>query len=216
MQETESQYFSWEMFKTNFSAERLFIYLELAENSEITAQRLYLWNSKVSSSLWEIIGYLEVSLRNAVDRQLTERSRMNDWLDDSSIIKSNDSLRTLISQARLQATVYGRPPSHHQTLEQLPLGFLQALLSKKFLYLWPSLAAGFLGASRGSHSEISERVKSLRRLRNRIGHHNHLLDLDIEFEHANLMRIAELVDPRLQRMFEIESRVMTLLALRPN
>jgi hypothetical protein len=216
MQKGKSQEDFWSLFITNFSAERLQIYLKLSDGLPQKAQALYLWNAKTSSALWEIIGYLEVSLRNALDRQLTERSKLNDWLDDASIIKTNDPMRTLISQARLQATVYGRPPNHHQTLEQLPLGFLQALLSKKFLYLWPSLAAGFLGAGRGSHNEISERVKSLRRLRNRIGHHNHLLDLDIESEHANLMRIAQLVDPRLQRMFEIESRVMTLLELRPN
>jgi hypothetical protein len=216
MQKGKSQEDFWGLFITNFSAERLQIYLKLSDGLPQKAQALYVWNAKISSALWEVIGYLEISLRTAIDRQLAILSSTPDWLDDPSIIKSTDSLRILISKAKSQSRVYGRAPSHHQILEQLPLGFLQALLSKKYLHLWPSLAAGFLGARRGNHSEISELVKALRKLRNRIGHHNHLLDLDLELEFANLLRIAHLIDPRLRRFFEIESGVTTPNLKRPS
>jgi hypothetical protein len=216
MEKSESQEDFWNLFIKSFSAERLQIYLKLSDGSTNKAQALYLWNAKVSSELWEVVGYIEVSLRNSIDRQLSRLSSTPDWLDDPLIIKSTDSLRTIIDRAKTQASVYGRSPSHHQILDQLPLGFLQAILSRKYLYLWPSLAAGFLGANRGAHSELSALVTKLRKLRNRIGHHNHLLDLDLELEFANLLRIAQMIDPRLRYFFEIQSSVTTRALKRPH
>jgi hypothetical protein len=130
-------------------------FLKYSNGSTVKAQMLYVWNGKVSASLWEIVSYLEIAIRALVDSQFDSASQLANWLDDPEIIRSTDPIRSLIDQAKSKALIYRPSPTREQVLEQLPLGFLQALLSKRYLHLWPTLAAGFKGCRRSDQRETS-------------------------------------------------------------
>lgn len=216
MTKVNKQHADWEKFIRIFSQNRMSMFLLAANGSPRFAIKLYVWNAEVSAGIWELISYLEIALRSTIDRQLSAISENGKWLANRKIIPSTSSLQVLINQATNQATVYGRVPSHYQILEQLPLGFLQALLSKKFLHIWPTLASGFKGASRRSHDEISLLVKDLRTLRNKIGHHNHLLDVDVHNAYRKILRLAMLIDPELCDFLEDRLLVSILIDKKPN
>ncbi len=64
---------NWDFYVRHFSEKRLSPYLRQCDGDVDNAMRLYDWNTHVSSVLWESIGFLEISLRNALDNQLQER-----------------------------------------------------------------------------------------------------------------------------------------------
>lgn len=54
------------------SIDRIQVYLNLSNNNKIVAYRLYKLNSELSTVLYEILGHLEVLLRNAIVREWNE------------------------------------------------------------------------------------------------------------------------------------------------
>ena len=203
------------MFESTFGVSWMEDFLKYSNGSTVKAQMLYVWNGKVSASLWEIVSYLEIAIRALVDSQFDSASQLANWLDDPAIIRSTDPIRSLIDQAKSKALIYRPSPTREQVLEQLPLGFLQALLSKRYLHLWPTLAAGFKGCRRSDQREISFLMSGLRTLRNRIGHHNQLLDLNLALEYENLLTLASYIRPDLGDWVKSVSRVPRELAERP-
>ena len=205
----------WRMFESTFGSNRMEEFLKYSNGSTFRAQQLYVWNGKISASLWEVVSYLEIAIRAVVDSQFDSASPLANWLDDPLIIKFDDPIRDLINQAKGKARIYRPNPTREQILEQLPLGFLQALLSKRYLHLWPTLASGFRGSQRSDHREISFLMSGLRTLRNRIGHHNQLLDLDLSLEYENLLTLAAFIRPDLGDWLKTVSRVPRDLSERP-
>lgn len=206
---------NWVLFEKSFSRSRMQLFLDKSSGSQELAQLLYVWNSKASASFWEVISYLEIAVRTVVDSQLTKASKQGNWLTDPAIIRPESQLQTLIRDANSQASRLRRNPTKQHVLEHLPLGFLQSLLSKRNLHLWPDLAAGFGGARRDQHAEICFLMARLRELRNAIGHHNHLLDLELEDEFKNLVKLAKLINPELGRWIKETSSVEEILAAQP-
>jgi hypothetical protein len=61
----------WSFYERHFSAARLQHYLAERGDDQGAAMRLYDWNAAMSAALWESLSFLEVALRNAIDRQMT-------------------------------------------------------------------------------------------------------------------------------------------------
>ncbi|MGY6655998.1 hypothetical protein ACXIZN_27925 [Amycolatopsis sp. TRM77291] len=57
------------------SEPRMAPYLEAASGDKVAALRLYEWSARTSSAAFEVVGHLEVLLRNALDRCLREHFR---------------------------------------------------------------------------------------------------------------------------------------------
>ena len=69
--------------KVNFAAglpiERLQPYLEHSGGNVTQAINCYLWNIEISSAFWGSFHLLEVSLRNALDKQLARNLGVSGW-----------------------------------------------------------------------------------------------------------------------------------------
>ena len=94
----------WELMRRHFSDERLRLYLTATNGDEDAAARLYQWNSRCSAAFWEALGYLEVSLRNALDARLMLRQRnqvqARHWVFDDARLAA---LRVQLQRRRPQA-----------------------------------------------------------------------------------------------------------------
>lgn len=71
----------YEIFEHTFSADRMRKYVVACGGDTRRAMTLYRYNVKLSQELFALVGYYEVALRNAIDRQLKVRFG-NDWLRD--------------------------------------------------------------------------------------------------------------------------------------
>lgn len=91
-------------------------------------------------------------------------------------------------------------------------GFWRSLLSDEYnRRLWqPCLQHAFDGPVRRTrlHAELDE----LRRLRNRIAHHEPIHGLDLAADHQRVLDVAGRISPQLRAHIETVSRVSELLS----
>lgn len=64
--------------------------------------------------------------------------------------------------------------------------------------MWPDLAEAFLGLKSRNSKELAELLTFFKTFRNRIGHHHVIVFGDLEDADRKLLRLAHLIDPRLE------------------
>lgn len=123
--------------------------------------------------------------------------------------------RKAIDQARGRATADGRLEVPGRVVAELALGFWWSLLGDEYnRRLWqPCLQYAFDGSVRRRQLHLA--LDELRRLRNRIAHHEPIHTRDLEADYAILLDTSGRVSPRLRAQIETTSRVQAVLAQRP-
>jgi hypothetical protein len=56
----------WEFYERHFATSRMQPYLVEHRGDKCLAIDLYAWNMDVSAAFWELLGYLEIALRNRI------------------------------------------------------------------------------------------------------------------------------------------------------
>jgi len=163
------------------SAARLAPYEAAAARDGCDALALYTWNVRISAAFFEDIHYVEVGLRNAIDERLQQEfGGAGEWFDVPDLLGSY--ARRTVAEARRRARGGVRPrthPPHGKTVAELPFGFWWALLADEYnRTLWqPALRDAFAGPVR--RRTLHQRLDELRRLRNRIAHHEPIHSRDL-------------------------------------
>ncbi len=179
MTHTSGRTSEWTLTRRHFSDERLHLYLVEAQGDADAAARLYQWNSRCSAVIWEALGYLEVSLRNALDARMTLRQRNRGqprhWTFDDTRQLGRDSREAGchahpyqdIAAAIRRVQANNKPLDPAQIISELPVGFWHQLVARRQMFLWPDLAAAFNHAPTRSPVPVRERLVLMRDLRNR-------------------------------------------------
>jgi len=173
---------------------------------------LYDWNARVSAAFFESIHYLEVGLRNAMDDAVSAVFGTA-WLVPTSLALTPRS-RKAVAIALTHAG--GPAASHGKIVAELPFGFWWSLVADEYnRRLWqPALQHAFEGKVRRRklHAELDD----LRRLRNRIAHHEPIHTRDLEADFVRVIDIASRIGATLGRHIAATSRVHHLLAADPS
>lgn len=158
------------------STARLSNFLFTTKGDVSLALRLYEWNARISAATFETLGHVEVIVRNAMHRELTNWSldRFNNpsWFENHHGLFQVNALKDIeIASARVlrrQPTVSG-----DRLVSELNFGFWRFLLAKQYrTTLWPSaLQRAFPGVDRSEVKELARRFSQLHVLRNRVAHH---------------------------------------------
>jgi hypothetical protein len=202
------------------SAERLAPYQLATGGDPEKALRLYEWNAQVGAAFLEILGHLEIVLRNALDRQLqawhTAQRRPDRWYDDPRGVL-DDHRREDISTARERLQRDGKSETPGRIIAELPFGFWRFLLGRRYQNtLWaPALRHAFPGLKPQLRADVYDLVDALSRLRNRIAHHEPVHQLDLARHHQGLLRLAGYVDADVRAWIDSVSRVEDVLSSRP-
>ena len=185
------------LYIKQFTEGRFRPYLEACDGGSTRAMELYDWNVRISASLWELLTYLEVALRNRIDERLQLASLTTDhWtsnLEQLGLAK-DERLKAELRKARERIKRNGKALTAGQTVSELPFGFWVAILSRRSRKLWPELATGFRGMPTRKPDELHRLVVVMHGLRNRIGHHHRVWNLDIAAIHADLLKLASFID----------------------
>jgi len=202
----------------HLSSARLSTYLTATRGDLDAAVDLYRWNAAVSAALWESIGHAEVVLRNATHDALSARhaakGRQGQWYDDPAR-KLDQHARDDVAKAIRRAKAGASPPAG-KVVAELSFGFWRYLLAKRYTaLLWPALRPAFPSLG-GSDRRLLERpVANVHRLRNRVAHHEPVIAQNLASLHVDVLAIVGAVDPALRTWVAGDSRVLTLMALRP-
>lgn len=204
------------------SGDRLAPYLREAGGDETLALKLYEWNTEVSAASMEVLAYLEVLLRNAIDRELSkfadEDHRKLPWFMLSSV---NGPLHKEIAAdvERARERLRGISPrrdARGQIIAGLSFGFWTALFKAPYEDLWRSaLTHALPGTPSGSRKNVTVALERTRKFRNRLAHHDSLLAQDILLELDTMLSIVEWIDPDARTWVDGIQRVTGVYTKRP-
>ncbi len=178
---------------------RFTTYLLATDNNISTALKLYQWNLQISSALIIPLQVCEIAARNGIVLALEQKYGQN-WHTSESFIKSLpqsksgyspyvDFKQTSDRLSRRKALTEGK------VVADLKFAFWERMLTKRHdTRLWkPYFADAFPNADNTNlhlaRGEISESLEKIRRLRNRIAHHEPIFTRDITEEYSRIISI---------------------------
>jgi|LSQX01.2.fsa_nt_gb hypothetical protein len=189
------------------SRDRMRGYRDACAGDDAQALRLYAWNIAVGSAFWGGFHVMEVSLRNAVHAGLVSIAGRDDWWESDIGLHSSETRR--IKDAIAQAgRLKGEQMQVGHVIAELNLGFWTALLANRYHQrLWERGLADAFPMLKGKRRELHRKVESLRKLRNRIAHHEPIHARNLSRDHADLLSVIGAISPEVVRWVELNSRV---------
>lgn len=181
-------------------------YLAESDNTA-DALELYRWNAAMASAMFELVGHVEVVLRNTVDKALrastSEDERGIPWF----------MLRIPKVTTKLDTPEWDDVDGDRDSaLASLSLGFWSKLIG--VAKIWDDLKAGFVPGC--DHTELTQRTTRAWALRNTLAHHGSMLDVDVTAEFENLLALADLIGPDVRPWLVNLERVTEVNRRRPN
>ena len=214
-----------------FSTERMSTYVCSAQMTDCDVIDLYVWNGRISKALLEDIAHVEVLLRNFMSKRLAKACGHEDWYKDDARFRFNSSktrrFETSVMEIERQIRHSGKPVTPGRVIADMSLGSWCFLLSSRLEQtVWRALRdpanGGMPNYPSRKRAVFESHVKTMRDLRNRLSHQEHLVldnlmdeDRYLDGQCANLDWIARVIDPKAADWIRSQSRVTALRARRP-
>lgn len=183
-------------FEESFSYARMKPYFDRYPKNEQKAIRHYEQNIRLAESLTPALSVFEVTLRNAIIRELEKMTGRKDWYVS---FQSNPNLRSLckyIRTACAHISNRGENVTADKINGELTLGFWVSLFNSEYeRLLWKNLRLAFpnMPKRQRQRKNISAPLNSIRSLRNRVFHNESI--------GWSLTRLTELHDSIVQVIF---------------
>ncbi len=164
---------SKEFFEKIFSTERMARYFDRYPADPKRAILHYQCNLELSASMYICISVLEVSLRNALSRELRKMTGREDWYVVFPKTSGLKSLNKYITQAIHHITGRHESITPDKIIAELTLGFWVSLLNNEYeRVLWKHLRRSFpyMPKSLRQRKNISAPLNRFRNFRNRVFH----------------------------------------------
>jgi hypothetical protein len=201
-------------FNRTFSLPRLAPYMGAATRHDTHAVDQYRWNLQVSEAFYPALSCLEISLRNALHTQLKVLYNRPDWWAVAPLEKDDEDM---VRRATADAWRRKRAaPTADDIVAELSFGFWVSLVSRRYdRHLWvPALHKAF-PHYRGKRKELHDNLDTMRRLRNRIMHHEPIHHRHLEADHAKICRLLGYIGPDVVAWLREFDRAPEVLAVRP-
>jgi hypothetical protein len=199
------------------TAPRFRAFLQASEGDPAKAMALYDWNVCLSAIFFEVLSYSEILLRNAIDAQFTPinhgQTATESWLCDSSILSPKSLER--VGEAIENIERARKEPTRARVVANLSFGFWRALLDKRYKQLWiESLHHAFPNGN-GDRKQVASLLAKLNPFRNRLAHHEPIINASIEKHHEDLLELTRIIDADAADWVLARSCVPQILAWRP-
>lgn len=178
-------------------------------DSQVGVQ-LYVWNIRASGAVFEVIGIVEVVLRNAIVDELTllDQEMEMEWFEYLEPLLSEKAL-SVFETAKERATSKAGAMSPTQLITELSFGFWTYLFSRRYdMSLWRvGLSHRFSSISSVKRSDVYNAMVSLKDLRNRIAHHEPIFRRDLSEDTSRMYELISWIDIDLVRWVQDQSRI---------
>jgi hypothetical protein len=198
------------------SEPRMAPYLRITGDSQRDALALYEWSTRTSAAAFEVIGHLEVLFRNALDRQLREHFKEEKCGIPWFLLPTpgGDHVAEAVATVRERLRPLGKE-SRHQIVAGLSFGFWSGLLGPRYEELWRDCLHRAFPNSSGRRKQVSAAMERVRKFRNRLAHHDSMINVDVPFEIRQIVQLASFIDNDAARWLERRSKAMAIYAQRP-
>lgn len=198
--------------------------LQTYRNSEASPTDLYMWNLAVSAELYILLGHLEIALRNHIDRALPPGWALPRQTPTPVYSLLRRSLLKAHQSAEALAQAKGRALSHDDVIAQLSFGSWCHLIGKsgrpdehRQQELWKNYYAPIFKKPGVEEERIAvgQRLERLRKLRNRIAHHENLLQVNLPERLRDIILVLDSLDSRYTPFLLRNSRIEELISQDP-
>ena len=169
------------------SQDRFATYLGWAQGDVALAERLYSYNVQLSADFYASLHMLEVALRNKADEALTAAHGAG-WMQDHAVLTENYQ-QNCVAGALATLQRDGKAGTHSQMVAELNFGFWSSLFGRSSNHLWGPLRGQFQtpGLKR---AVVAQKLRDLRRLRNRTAHYEPILAQPIATLHQDILALT--------------------------
>ncbi len=180
------------------SAPRFATYLKATGNDRTQALELYSWNLQISSAFLVPLHVLEVAVRNAIVEAI-EAVHGGTWPWTQGFIRSlPNPKRPTYSPARDLDICARQNDTAGKVVAELKFVFWETMLTSRhqgrlwsdhFFTVFPDAPRGVTSGQR--RSELRDNIEHIRRLRNRIAHHEPIFTRDRQLDLDKLLACIE-------------------------
>lgn len=197
------------------SASRLGPFLDAVDHDIDAALELYDWHARTSAACFLAMHHLEVLVRNAIDGELgkqhPDEPLTQTWLMDFDVLRPDAVKQVITAVERLEK---GKAITRGRVIAALSFGFWSGLFGGRYEELWRHrLRHAFPRAK--ERKDLSSRMDQVRRFRNRLAHHDSVLNQPIAARYEQMLELAGFVDPLASEWLATTSDVQRLLSQRP-
>ena len=201
--------------RASLSEPRFATYLVKSGGDEGYALSLYLYNARLAKAFMFPLGVVEVTLRNAIDALLVTRHGLT-WHLQPNL---RDNVLTLESLTSLDKAIARAGPgaARGQIVAELTFDFWSNLLRAEYGDLWrTALNIVFPNIARSTNRhDVQRMAREINRFRNRVAHHEPVLDLNVTDIHAKLVELVSLRCLETAAWLKHHSTVGTIIRTRP-
>jgi hypothetical protein len=170
------------------SSVRLEVYRS-AGDTDFTVFCNYLWNAYLCEALYPALQTLEVVLRNSIHEAASTEYKTPNWFDGSWPLHQSEADK--IAYARSELTKQQKAHDPGRIIAELTFGFWSSLFDSRYDRVWPRIilpAFPSMPRTIRHRRTLSKRLNSIRRLRNRVFHHERITHFpDLSVQHAEII-----------------------------
>jgi hypothetical protein len=180
----------------SLSLERFNCYLVWATGDAELAIALYTLNAKLSESLYIPLQTLEVVLRNRIHAVMTE-ARHEQWFREPGLLLGKwqaEQLATAIEDIRGDR----KEPTPGRIVAALTFSFWTAMFGREYEPLWQTTLHNIArrpGGKTLTRKDFSAPLTPIRKLRNRIAHHEPILEWDLPKHYRKIIELTGWLSP---------------------
>lgn len=193
-------------------------FLRLAGHDAVRAHALHDWNEQIGSALFRPLQKLELALRTRVGEAF-ERVYGPDWFREPAFRAAAASAdRATLATAVQRLMSEAARIDGESVLAKASFGLCVGLLrptynpdvwSKELRRTFPALPLD------QGRLELAGLASHAAWLRNRIDHHEPLVELDLSLSHSKILRLLGWIDPAVAALARADTAVQTLLRSKP-
>jgi hypothetical protein len=171
-------------------------FLEAVEGNHERAVALYEWHTRLTVASFGLIHHFEVLLRNAIDGAIgagqPQTPIKDTWLLDFEILQPDGIKQVITALERLEK---GRVVTRGRIVAGVSFGFWAGLFGRRYEELWRHRLRAVFPHGALTRKDLSAKVRLIQHFRNRVAHHDSLLDQDVQARLDDMLTIAGWIDP---------------------
>jgi hypothetical protein len=157
---------------------------------------LYEWHTRLTVASFGLIHHFEILLRNAIDGAIgagqPQTPIKDTWLLDFEILQPDGIKQVITALERLEK---GKIVTRGRIVAGLSFGFWAGLFGRRYEELWRHRLRAVFPHGALTRKDLSAKVRLIQHFRNRVAHHDSLLDQDVQARLDDMLTIAGWIDP---------------------
>jgi len=188
------------------STDRLTTYLHMAGGNHDQAVGLYLNNLHQCQRFYAGLHWLEIGLRNAINKQLSDTYGV-EWYNSPVLALANKECEQ-IEKAKNRLIRENKPITNGSLIAELSFGFWVNLFNAPYDSLWRyGLRKAFAVADQSlQRKQVSSALHPILKLRNRIAHYEPILRLDLESLWLDMDKVIQWIEPEAKGLLNNVSK----------